>query len=212
MGEKIVETLDKVVPEILSEDMTRRFEEELEEIVDRKTEPEDIKEEAITVLTKTLNNFKKHEKEIGKELTEANQITQDKINYIGKCPSCKIGTLSIRFGKFGPFISCDRYKEGCKTTFTIPSGAMVKGTEKICDKCGYPVILVIKKAKRPQEICLNINCPSKETLKPTGDKCVRCGKELIVRKSIYGSFLCCPDYPKCRYIKIDRKKKEDSEN
>jgi DNA topoisomerase-1 len=208
LGEKIVETLDKYVPEILSEDMTKKFEEEMEGIIEDKTDPEEIKKEAITVLTKTLINFKKHEKEIGKELSSANQETQDKINYIGKCPICKQGTLSIKFGKFGPFISCDKYKEGCKTTFALPKGALTKGTGKECE-CKYPIILVIRKGKKPQEVCLNINCPKKEVLIPTGEKCPKCNRELIVRKSIYGSFLCCPDYPKCRYIKINRKKEEN---
>ena len=31
-------------------------------------------------------------------------------------------------------------------------------------------------------------------------ECPKCGKPLVLRKSIYGAFLGCSGYPKCRYI------------
>ena len=87
------------------------------------------------------------------------------------------------------------------------------------------MVLVIKAKKRPQELCLNPKCPSKlvgyskEQLKEmeaiesgkTEKICPKCkiGK-LKVRKSVFGSFIACDQYPKCRYVeqsKEDFKKK-----
>ena len=32
------------------------------------------------------------------------------------CPQCREGTLEVKKGKFGPFLGCSRYKEGCRYT------------------------------------------------------------------------------------------------
>ena len=74
------------------------------------------------------------------------------------------------------------------------------------------MIMLIKKAKRPQEICINKDCPSKkadEAQQKEEDKIVSeregaaCSKckdgKLVLRKSIYGKFLGCSKFPKCRY-------------
>ncbi|MBS3145984.1 hypothetical protein J4414_04235, partial [Candidatus Woesearchaeota archaeon] len=55
---------------------------------------------------------------------------------------------------------CNRYPE-CKTTFSLPRGALIKPTKKECDACTFPTLLVIRKGKRPYEHCLNPNCPKK---------------------------------------------------
>ena len=37
------------------------------------------------------------------------------------CPSCKIGKLGLKDGKYGPFLGCDRYPE-CKTIIKMEEG------------------------------------------------------------------------------------------
>ncbi|MEK6849868.1 MAG: topoisomerase DNA-binding C4 zinc finger domain-containing protein, partial [Nanoarchaeota archaeon] len=81
-------------------------------------------------------------------------------------------------------------------------------TDKICDVCTHPVILIIKKAKKPQEVCINPDCPKKiiDVSSVVGTKCPKCGLgKLLVRKSVYGQFIACDAFPKCRFIqKADR--------
>ncbi|MFQ5577469.1 MAG: type I DNA topoisomerase [Anaerolineae bacterium] len=36
------------------------------------------------------------------------------------CPNCRTGQLVVRRGKFGPFIGCSRYTEGCRYTEQLP--------------------------------------------------------------------------------------------
>ncbi len=39
---------------------------------------------------------------------------------------------------------------------------------------------------------------------PTGEKCPKCGGNLVVKKGRYGSFVGCSNYPQCKYIKRKR--------
>ena len=107
----------------------------------------------------------------------------------------------MRRGKFGRFAACDKYPD-CKTTASLPAGGLIKGTEKICEACTYPLVLVIRKAKKPQEICVNVDCPTKKVDVPVEEKeCPKCKKgKMVLRKSLYGSFLGCNKYPKCKNI------------
>ena len=39
----------------------------------------------------------------------------------------------------------------------------------------------------------------------TGENCPNCGSPLVVRKSKYGQFIACSNYPECKYIKQEEK-------
>ena len=104
------------------------------------------------------------------------------------------------------FLSCDKYEE-CGTTFSIPKDSLVRSTKKVCEHCSYPKISIIKAGKRPLELCINKDCPSKESkIKlEKNKKCPECSGDLIIRKSIYNSFIGCSNYPKCKYIENNKK-------
>ena len=112
----------------------------------------------------------------------------------------------MRRGKFGLFAACDKYEQGCKTTFALPKNGKVKGAEKDCDICCYPMVLIFRAKRKPQELCINPNCESKkaeeERLRKLveGKKCPNCGSQLVIKNGFYGPFLACPGYPKCKYI------------
>ena len=221
LGIKLIKTLKKYAPEIIDAKLTREFEEDMEEIREGKTKKEKVVENAKKSLTKVLANFKKNEKKVGEALAEASKETQIKATLIGKCPNCKEGELSLRRGKFGQFIACNKYPE-CKTTFSVPQN-LIKPTKEICESCGLPKIQIIKKRRAPQIICINPKCPeklkeySKEKLKEMEDiesgkiikNCPECKKgKLKVRRSVYGSFIACDQYPKCRYVEDNDKKEK----
>ncbi len=209
LGMETIKVLKKHAPTIIDEKLTASFELDMEKVRQGKEKPETVLAKARKFLTTLLTDFKKKEKVIGKELLESIRETQEIQNYIGPCPSCKEGKLNIRFGKFGRFIACGRYPD-CRTTFKLPPFGMVKHTEKKCGTCGYPMIQVIQKQKKMQEVCINPNCQSKTSTEEKKEikeiekhkvvkKCPKCGKDLVVRKSVFGSFLGCSSYPKCRH-------------
>ena len=211
LGIQTIETLEKYCPKILDEEMTRHFEIEMENIREDKQKEEVLLEDAKEAITKIIVEFKKHQKEIGKELSKANRETQDEMSFIGICPVCKEGNLSMRRGKFGSFVACNKYPD-CKTIFSIPKNALIKSAKKNCEICNFPKVLAIKKARQPMEFCLNPKCPSKNLEGEAGKeakaiakgeikrKCPKCTEgDIVLRSSIYGKFLGCSSYPKCRY-------------
>ncbi len=203
LGIKTCETLEKYSPRILDEKLTRHFEEEMENIRQGKKKGEKILEEARKVLKEILGNIKKREKEVGEKLAEANKRSIARSSYVGPCPNCRNGTLETRKGKFGKFIACNNYPD-CKTTFSVPNKGKVKSLEKECPHCSHPMVSIQFPRKRPQEICINPECPSKkvdeERARSEEKPCPKCGEgKLVLRKSVYGSFLGCSRYPKCRY-------------
>ena len=227
LGIQTIETLEKYCPKIIDEELTRHFEIEMDRIREDKQKEEIILEDAKQAITKIIEEFKKHQKEIGKDLSKANRETQDEMAFIGICPVCKEGNLTLRRGKFGAFVSCNKYPE-CKTIFSIPKNALIKSAKKDCEVCGFPKVLAIKKARQPLEFCLNPKCPSKNVEGEAGKqakaiakgeikrKCPKCNKgDIVLRSSIYGKFYACNRFPKCRYTEKltnnDKNSKESAE-
>jgi DNA topoisomerase-1 len=44
------------------------------------------------------------------------------------CPHCQQGSLVVKTGKFGPFLGCSRYDQGCRYTENIASESKPKAT------------------------------------------------------------------------------------
>lgn len=89
-----------------------------------------------------------------------------------KCPICK-KRLITRLGRYGRFISCENFPI-CKYKEPLNNDL-----EKELD------------AQTKDKI---------EKLKKRYPKCVKCGGELKLRKSKYGYFLGCENYPRCHFI------------
>jgi DNA topoisomerase I len=218
LGIRTCEILENYCPDILDSELTKHFEEEMEKIREEKKKGEAVLEDAEKILTKILKKFKKQEKEIGKELAAATKETRDELSYLGKCPKCKKGELHMRRGRFGLFAGCNKHPE-CKTAIGLPRGGLVKSAKQECEACKFPKVQLLKRGKKPQILCLNKECPSKqvdeEKAKEQEKPCPKCDGKLIIRHSIYGSFLGCTNYPKCRAnekIEIEKKKEGQSGN
>jgi DNA topoisomerase-1 len=48
----------------------------------------------------------------------------------------------------------------------------------------------------------------KDPAQPTGELCPVCGSPLVIKKSRYGSFVACSNYPKCKYIQKEPRRPE----
>lgn len=209
LGIQTVDVLNKYVPEILDEKLTREFEEELLVVREKKSGEQEVLDHAKNELGTILKKFKEKEKEIGKELFNAEKDTWEEMNTIGKCKECE-GNLMIKRGKYGRFAACSNYPD-CKVTMKLPQSQTVKKTGKECEHCSYPVVLATR-GKRLMPLCINPDCPSKKSTDPDVNKeekelasgkvekeCPKCKNPLVIRKSVYGEFLGCSKFPKCRY-------------
>lgn len=166
LGINTTETLEKFCPRIIDEELTRHFEIELDQIQEGKRKAEDVLKEAKEVLRIILEEIKRKEKEIGEKLSVASKETKRQEKLVGKCPICKVGDLRIIVSKATKkrFIACNKYPE-CKTTFGLPQSGIVKQLKRECPECKYPMVTVIRKGKRPWQLCINPNCPTKERYK-----------------------------------------------
>jgi len=162
LGIKIIKTLEKYVPEIIDEKLTKQLEKDMELIREHKKKESVVLENAKKFLTKVFKTFKQHEVKIGEELLEA---AKDQ-NVVGTCPKCKKGSLRILYSKKTRkrFCSCDRYPK-CKNIYGIPQNGLVKPMEFVCKECGYPQVLVIRAGKRPWQLCLSPTCKTKDFMK-----------------------------------------------
>jgi len=162
LGEVVTAVLKEHCPRILSEEMTRRFEDEMEDVRTEKKKRDEVLEEAKAVLTELLAEFKKNEKGIGKKLLHGLTEQRREERAIGTCPNCGKGLRMIVSKATGKrFVGCEGYPD-CRTAFPLPQkGFVVKlGTE--CPECRMPMIQVSRRGRRPYRMCINHECKSKE--------------------------------------------------
>ncbi len=160
LGMSVFSALEHNAPHVLEESLTRHFEEEIEAISQGTKPAEEVVEEGKKTLTQLLDDFRKKELAIGKELLSAVNETQREASTLGKCNLCATGNLVIRRSKYGLFVGCSGYPN-CRNTFPLPKGALVKPAGKTCEKCGTPMVLVIRKGRRPWSMCLLPTCETK---------------------------------------------------
>jgi len=161
LGEAIVGVLGKYCEKILSEELTRKFEEEMEKVYYKKRKREEVVEEAKRTLASILEEFKKNEEKIGKELLEALIEARKEERRIGVCPNCNGELRIIRSKKTGLFfVGCSNYPK-CKTVYPLPRNARIESLGKLCEKCKTPIIRVFRKGKRPFVMCLSPSCETK---------------------------------------------------
>ncbi|MFQ6054234.1 MAG: DNA topoisomerase, partial [Candidatus Bathyarchaeia archaeon] len=165
LGFSIVETLSRYCPEILSVEMTRRLELALESIQTGETPGEAVVHEAVAMLKPILREFKSSEKLIGYEINKALRGVALRANVLGPCPVCETGEIRLiknrRTGK--RFAGCSNYFNGsCTTSYPLPQRGKIQAAKRSCPHCGAPVIRVIRRGRRPWELCINFDCPSKK--------------------------------------------------
>ena len=105
LGQAANEFLVKNFPDILSLPFTAEMEEDLDQVALGK---ENWKKMMHTFWDKFEKEIKLVEKTADRVKVEVEKIGE-------KCPECKDGELVVRVGKFGKFISCDKFPE-CKYT------------------------------------------------------------------------------------------------
>ena len=163
LGLQLSDILEKNVPSVISEKLTRHFEEQCDAVEQGKADREEVLKEASENLTKICEEFRKREKKIGEELTKAVIATQDKQSILGTCPKCG-GTLRVhklwRTGK--RFVGCSGYKKGCTFSSPLPREGVIMNTEKVCEQCKTSIIQVYYPGRKPFRMCLDIHCPTKK--------------------------------------------------
>lgn len=157
--------------------LTRKFEEELEKIVEGEGNRADVLEEAKDAVIKISEEFKKNEDKIGKELGDAIAETQNDKETLGACPQCN-GTLKVMYSPLTrkSFVGCSNYSK-CKacgfTKAACKCACPVCGQSKGKCKCGW-------KEKQWAPSCQAIYpLPRGSTIYKTGKVCDKCKTPIV---------------------------------
>ncbi len=163
LGETVTKVLKGYCPRILSEEMTKKFEKEMEDVAKGEKKREKIVQEAKELLTDTLKDFKKKEKKIGKKLLKGLIEARKEENDMGDCPNCD-NRLKVIVSKRTKkrFVGCGGYPK-CKTGFPLPQNGYITKLNRPCKECGMMMIKVNRKGKRPYTMCINHKCKTKES-------------------------------------------------
>ncbi|HIE41129.1 MAG TPA: DNA topoisomerase I [Candidatus Aenigmarchaeota archaeon] len=160
LGMNVVKTLSKYAPEFLSEELTAKFEKEMEKVENDKKKKEEVLNEAREILTNLFDKFRKKEEEIGKYLAKTVEETREDQNTVGDC-KCGGKLKFIVMYNGSRFVGCSNYPK-CKNSYPMPRNSWIEKTGKICEHCGLPILRVFRKGKRPFNMCLDPKCKSKE--------------------------------------------------
>lgn len=110
----------------------------------------------------------------------------------------------VRRGKFGRFVGCDKYPD-CKTIFNVPKAGMLKylstdektNTPRVEVGSGRSKQAVTLQQANQEDKTKTENQPKKYP--EEGMTCPTCNQgKMVLRKSFYGEFLGCNNYPKCQ--------------
>lgn len=177
LGSSLIVSMQKHVPIIVSTGLTRTMEERLSNIESGYISSDSVIIQAQTTVKKGIESFLKNQAEIGKEIslslnfdsqTRSFESKKPKVIVLGRCPVCQKGNLIIKISAKSKkrFAGCSNYSiDKCSATAPIPLKGLIKGTDKNCNRCKWPIVLVTGNSglkKYQWGLCLNKECPLKK--------------------------------------------------
>jgi DNA topoisomerase-1 len=184
LGLKLIETLRKYSPIIVDETLTRELEEEVEDMQVHASDLEKREEKVLDKAKKSIiqitRDMRAKEEAIGKELSEGTEEMWEQEKEDAKlttCQKCGKGNLRVMYNRASRrfFVGCSNYPE-CKNTFSLPPNSLIKtvkdaeGNPELCKECKGPMLLAIRKAKRPWKFCFNPECVTNREWREKAEK------------------------------------------
>ncbi len=166
LGSEVIEVLSKYCPTVISPELTRKLEGEMELIQEGKQTKDAIIRSTVEILKPVISELKEKQSIIGTQLSEALNKSRLEDRIVGSCSKCADGKLVIlRSKKSGKrFVGCTNYFESkCEVAFPLPQTGTIKPLATPCKSCGCPVVYVFTKGRRRWRLCLNPICPTKAT-------------------------------------------------
>lgn len=164
LGFEVIEVLSRYCPIVVSPEMTRKLEQEMDQIQHGKQTKQAVLQNTIATLKEVTAELKDKEQAIGKQLNRAIKEARLEERTVGFCPKCSDGQLVVLHSKKTGkrFVGCTNYFNGkCNMAFPLPQTGLVKPLRTNCKTCGSPIIAVYGKGRKPWKLCINPKCPSK---------------------------------------------------
>jgi DNA topoisomerase-1 len=164
LGFEVTEVLQTYCPTVVSPEMTRALEEQMDAIQQGRETKQNVLQNAKETLKTVTAQLKEKEAEVGALLSQAVQKSRLDARTIGACPKCGSGKLVVLHSKKTGkrFVGCTGYFEGkCNLTYPLPQAGTVKPLGRTCKSCGSPVVGVYGGGRMPWRLCLNPQCALK---------------------------------------------------
>ncbi len=164
LGFAVIDSMRTFVPAIVSTELTRAMEEQLEMVEQGSVDSTLVIEQAVDKLIESLASFMEKETDIGGRIGDAAAADSAQATTLGSCPVCKKGQLRMikSYKTKKRFVGCSNYSGGCRATAPLPQKGIIRISGKACSECGWPIVGVIFARRSKQwKICINMQCPSK---------------------------------------------------
>ena len=173
LGFEVIQSMRKYIPNIVSIDLTRSMEEQLDKIESGEIKSEFVLNHSKNKLKEAMVILKENQKEIGTQITSAVKTTNAVVTaknkprvMLGSCPSCKSGNLIVKKSNKTKkrFAGCSLYSsDNCHAIAALPQKGTIKSTGKTCTMCGWPIVKskYSHHEKYTWQFCINMRCPSK---------------------------------------------------
>ncbi len=195
VGEKIVDVLEKNIPEIVDLELTSKLDRSMRLIEEGKLEHKRFLEESLQKLSVIMEKFEKIEDSVGRQIAIALEERARERSIVGKCPKCG-GDLLLRRSKYGYFVVCS--DECCGNKYHLFRGERV--LQERCS-CSLPLVrgrVRLKSGRRKSYIrCLG-NCERSPL------RCAKCRSVAIPRFGSYGVYIRCDSCGSSNYFKVRR--------
>ena len=140
-------TLKKFCPEIISLSLTKKLDESMQQILEKKINKNKILTLAENNVSEYYSKLKNNSEKIGDILSASFKETKSKLTelYLHTCGNMLIIRNSKKSKK--RFIACSNYPE-CKFTLPLPQRGKISVENKKCNKCKNPLLSIINKKKK----------------------------------------------------------------
>ncbi len=166
LGFSVISLLSKYCSEVLSVELTRELEQEMEDIEIQKKTRQKVIIDAVEKLTPLLKEFKLKEEAIGQGLSEAIISLKKEQRTIGTCPVCGDGLLTITYSRKTRkrFVGCSNYwTKKCNFSVPLPQKGDIEALGKNCPHCNFPMIRIRRAGKKLWNMCINWqDCPGRK--------------------------------------------------
>ena len=191
-GEQVWKVMKRCFPEVFDVGFTAQMEAELDKIEDGDLKWQQVLGEFWSPFSKALEAV--DVQELIHAVHDLSKLSEE------RCPVCG-GPVELRSGRFGPFIACAKYPDGCTFSRSINKDKVPdRPTDEICKECGSPMVI---KTGRFGEFLACTRYPKCKHTRPVplGIKCPKCGiGDLAERRTRKGrNFFGCLRYPDCDY-------------
>ncbi len=157
-GIAMVEALNTYADRITKPQMTAELEDEMNAIAEEAMTKDDVVKRSRELLHLAYTSLEENKEALAGVIVKG--IQEDKV--VGECPKCGKQLRVIRSKKSKKrFVGCEGYPD-CDSTYPLPQMGRLLPMHTVCPSCGSPKVKIFTPRRRPWELCLDPNCPTKE--------------------------------------------------